>query len=78
MTSKETIQYLLGQNFPTEVYEGIYKILGDLKKLDLFKKYFVGISQEKETGKWFIDMSELEGSDLAILMNLCKEDFEND
>lgn len=78
MTSKETINYLLGQNFSTEVYEGIYNILGDLKKLDLFKKYFVGISQEKGTGRWFIDMRELEGSDLAILRKLCKEGFEND
>lgn len=45
----------------------------DVELLDLFKKYFAGVSQEKESGRWFIDMSELEGADLAVFLKLCEE-----
>ena len=87
MTSKERLDKLLqyqsdiiNSNNPkdieikSKIFNSWYNtIVEDLEILGLFKKYFAGVSQEKETGRWFIDMSELEGADLAVFLKLCKE-----
>ena len=87
MTSKERLDKLL--QYQSDIFDSVNpkeieikskifnswydKVVKDLEVLGLFKKYFAGVSQEKETGRWFIDMSELEGADLAVFLKLCKE-----
>lgn len=40
----------------------------DLEILEIFKKYFAGISEEN--GRYFIDMTILEPQDIAFLISL--------
>lgn len=47
----------------------------DLAILEIFKKYFEGISEEN--GRYFVDMTMLEPQDAAFLISLIhKEDFD--
>lgn len=47
----------------------------DLAILEIFKKYFAGISEEN--GRYFVDMTMLEPQDAAFLISLIhKEDFD--
>lgn len=87
MTSKERLDKLLqyqsdiiNSNNPkdieikSKIFDSWYnKVVEDLEVLDLFKKYFAGVLQEKESGRLFIDMNELEEGDLAVFLKLRKE-----
>ena len=86
MNSKDVLEYIMNLNkyindnteivrmeIDIDLIHTLEQIQKDLEILDLFKKYFIGVSQEKETGRWFIDMSELDGADLAVFLKLCKE-----
>ena len=72
MTTDEALDILLQAKLLTGEYEALLKIVGDIKILEIFKKYFAGVSQD-ETGRWFIDMSALEGSDIALLIHLIEK-----
>lgn len=87
MTSKERLDKLLqyqsdiiNSNNPkdieikSKIFDSWYaKVVKDLEVLDLFKKYFSGVLQEKESGRLFIDMNELKEDDLAVFLKLFKE-----
>lgn len=87
MTSKETLELIKELNqYINDNYEiarmeididlinALEQAQKDLEILDLFKKYFAGVVQEKETGRFFIPMKELEnGDDLEAFLKLFRE-----
>lgn len=79
MTSKERLNKLVSYSrlwlLDDEAYNRLYnEVVEDLEILDLFKKYFAGVVQEKETGRFFIHMKELEnGDDLEVFLKLFRE-----
>ena len=87
MTSRETLEYIKKLNkyindnpeitrmeIDIDLINTLEQIQKDLEVLDLFKKYFAGVVQEKGSGRFFINMKELEKSDdLEMFLKLFRE-----
>ena len=87
MNSKETLEYIKNLNkyindnpeitrmeIDIDLINALEKAKKYLELLNLFKKYFAGVLQEKGSGRLFINMKELEKSDdLEVFLKLFRE-----
>lgn len=87
MTSRETLEYIKKLNkyindnpeivrmeIDIDLINALEQAQKDLELLNLFKKYFAGVVQEKGSGCLFINMKELEkNDDLEVFLKLFRE-----